>query len=212
MIQYNKRVAFCGAGGSGKTTTLNDVLLEIEDPMVEQLLSVPPTLYSDARSVLKRFGVTDKNQAELLPDRRDELQKAILERRCEQERQATSFLADRSLIDHHAYTKHLCGTRTILNADLLLREGLKNYDKIIFFPINYSWYEQNALNPVKDDGVRSMNITYLNAIQSNILETVNRIWSGHFKNYGVPSDLVTVMPMTDSRIKRAQFVIDILKA
>jgi hypothetical protein len=142
------KIGFTGAGGTGKTTVLK--LLEGMDLAL-------PVFPSVVRGVYQKWGLKETDQANMLPTDRWKLQRDIIMTRFEEEEKRTSFISDRTLVDHLAF----CLVR---NWDVMPMEEyealiyrakpiLKRYDLIFFFPF------VDNFNP-PDDGFRQQERTY----------------------------------------------------
>lgn len=160
----NPRIAFCGAGGTGKTTTAN--------LLIEQGVDLP-LLRSASRQVYEKEGLTEDIVAKMPLEEAWELQFRIFDRKIKEDdnHQTSGFIADRSILDHFAYCLLYC-VKVIPNdeyppLELSVISKMKNsYSHIFYFP--YGLFE------VDSDGVRSDKKSWQSAIDFLILGFLNK--------------------------------------
>jgi thymidylate kinase len=148
------KIGFTGAGGTGKTTTME---------LVKELIPLP-VLPSGTRDVYRERGVIESDQESMSPQEKLDLQYAIFDRRAEVEQTAgESFIADRTLLCNFAYSQLRC--YELMTEDMhrareeQVKENLKQYDYIFYFPIYFS---------PKGDDIRQGNYTLTKVIDSLI--------------------------------------------
>lgn len=126
------RIGFTGAGGTGKTTTLE---------LVKEECGLPP-LPSTTRAVFAAFGVErEEDQDSMTPTERRRLQDAVFAARLAKESEMPSFVSDRTLLDNYAYSLVRCSS-TYTDDDVERIEGivgknLERYDALFYFPITF---------------------------------------------------------------------------
>lgn len=136
-------IAACGAGGTGKTTTMRALSAATGIPFIP----------SASRTVFARRGLKETDQNHMTPQEQWDLQQEIFAAREELEaRLGHEGIADRTLFDQVAYN--------LLRAPTLVTEAILNdlanrawnvtakYKKVFYFPL--TTYETS------DDGMRDM--------------------------------------------------------
>lgn len=132
------RIAMCGAGGTGKTTTAK---------LLSEQLNIP-FISSVTRGVLATFNITHLDMDKLSAEQRLEIQLANFNAKLSQELVNPHGIYDRTLADHFMYVLLHCSE--VLSEDQYnimckqVQESLFSYDFLIFFPI-YNW------TPPKDE-------------------------------------------------------------
>lgn len=139
------RIAFCGAGGTGKTTVANLLKDELG-------LTFAPSV---VRSVMEEWKVTEATLHKLSANQRAQLQYEIYARKEQHDREhKKKVIFDRTLADHYAYNLIYAGgvdlTPQFLR-DIRDRaiEALKAYSVVIYAPI-FEW-------DIGHDGFRNTN-------------------------------------------------------
>lgn len=123
------KIAFCGAGGVGKTTLAKELAKDLG-------LSFVPSV---SRQVFQEFGWTEDRQRTATPEENWKLQRTIFERRILRDQGLTEGVADRSLLDHLSYCYLRCDQA--LDAaiiDLLeeqTRKSLKELTILFYVPL-----------------------------------------------------------------------------
>jgi hypothetical protein len=140
-------IGFCGAGGTGKTTTMK-LLHQMIGPFGYNLLP------SASRGVFKQYGVeTEDQQLTMTPQQRWALQRDIQLAHAHNmvERWQEKLLGDRTQLDQYVYALQYCGSHLSVKdmqwLDRLTIAALQNYGAIFYFPIT-NW-------PTLNDGMRT---------------------------------------------------------
>jgi predicted ATPase len=180
------RVGFTGAGGTGKTTTIET--LKAKYSRYEDLT----VLKSASRIVYEEQNLTETIVASLTPEGKLDLQSAIFNKKIVQDDAQLNFIADRTLLDHWAYCLMYCATYMPPEAYSSLeavarKHTLATYSHVFYFPWGY--FE------APDDGVRSGSKAWQHAIDSVIV--------GHLVNWGIPA---VEVPQSYGEDYRAEFV------
>lgn len=142
------RIGFTGAGGTGKTATLEKI--PYEKFGMTRLSSV-------ARQVFVDFKIDSEDQEKALSgDEIFKLQKEIFTRKMEQEHSKGSFISDRTLLDTLVYILVKCNPAPAPNPiiealEVLTKAALTRLDMVIFFPIEQFWRP--------DDGMRDTSLS-----------------------------------------------------
>ena len=138
-------VAFCGAGGTGKTTTLN--MFVERNPQFK-------VIRSQSRPTFEKFGVLrEDDQDRMAPQQKWELQKAIQEAHWEYMQQfvGQKAIAERTQLDQLTYALQYCyDVITVKEYEWLCklaRDSLPLYGTIFYFPL--------VEFPGTDDGMRT---------------------------------------------------------
>lgn len=122
-------IGACGAGGTGKTTTMKALAEATGLPFIP----------SASRAVFARRGIVEKDQNNMTAEQQWELQQEIFAAREELESTTTNGIADRTLFDQVAY--NLLRAPTMIDEktinDLINRATFvaARYDKIFYFPL-----------------------------------------------------------------------------
>jgi hypothetical protein len=180
-IRQGTRIAFTGAGGTGKTTSADYIATEfgLEQPK------------SASRQVYEANGYTEAFVLSMSPEEKLDVQTKIFAQKVKND-QAFSYVTDRTLLDHYAYCLAYCGgymDNQIFSAyeEQTRQAMLSTYSHIFYFPWGY-W-------EVADDGVRSS----VDAWQSQI----DALIVGYISRWQLP---VTVVPQTDGEAARNEFI------
>lgn len=151
------RIGFTGTGGTGKSTVLNLIKDDAETELGTKLLP------SVARKVFAEFDANESDQDSWSPHKKLDLQLAIIRARMDAESETGSFISDRTMIDHFAYTVFRCYDSVSDEVfDSLMKDvkdNLANYDFVFYFPIHF-------VPP--SDGMRQDGEAYRYAIDSII--------------------------------------------
>lgn len=153
-------IGACGAGGTGKTTTMQALAAAIKMPFIP----------SASRAVFERRGIKESDQNNMTPQQQWELQQEIFAARESLEAKTIEGIADRTLFDQVAY--NLLRAPSVISQEMLA--GLVNraktatarYDHVFFFPL--------VTFDTADDGMRdtSYGLRYnFNAILVDLLES-----------------------------------------
>lgn len=128
------RIGCCGAGGTGKTTTLNLVAKELPGLTLVR---------SGAREVFERWGIDEKAQRDMGPRARYSLQQEIAKLNLSRIRLNGRALFERTPLDMAAYTLWRCEEVMSKEEILDLLEETKShldlFELIFFFPVIPSW-------------------------------------------------------------------------
>ena len=122
-------IAACGAGGTGKTTTMQALAAATGLPFIP----------SASRAVFARRGLKETDQNSMTPQEQWDLQQEIFAAREELEARTTEGIADRTLFDQVAY--NLLRAPSIMTepvlSDLCNRawNATMKYDKVFYFPL-----------------------------------------------------------------------------
>lgn len=138
-------IGFCGAGGTGKTSTL-DVFAH-RNPQFK-------VIRSQSRATFAKFGVAkEEDQHQMSPYQRWELQKEIQSAHWDYMQQfiGSKAIAERTQFDQIAYALQYCyetiGTKEYQWLSELARKCLPSYGTIFYFPF--------VEFPGTDDGMRT---------------------------------------------------------
>ena len=185
-IRQGERIAFMGAGGTGKTTSAI---------MVAEALGLDRP-ESASREIYRENSLTETAVISLDPKEKLDLQLNIFDRKVTND-QKYSYVTDRTIADHYAYCLAYCGgfmpnstfreyeesTRTLM---------LSSYSYIFYFPWGY-W-------EADDDGVRSS----VDAWQSQI----DALLTGFIVRWGLP---VVEVPQRRGEVGRSDFILDYIE-
>lgn len=140
------RIGFCGAGGTGKSTTAKLLAQEIGMPLVP----------SPSRSCFKKHGVkTEDDQNAMSPEQRYSLQYDIFHAIGILYMEHETGIFDRTLLDNFNYLMHRC--HDIVQKDTLdymeqttMLSLMDPNTKVFFFPL-YDW-------KIESDGMRTQQV------------------------------------------------------
>lgn len=192
-MRHGLKIAFTGAGGTGKTTTVNDFYHQTSSDTLKELGS-PIKLKSASRSVYVAEQLTEDLVLEMTPAEKWELQTRIFNKKIKLDDSTRSFVADRTLLDHWAYCLMYCAT-TITEDEyhrtesLVRKHMLATYSHIFYFPWGF-W-------KAPPDGVRQDNPAWQSAIDALIL--------GYLVKWNIPA---VAVPQDKGELARVDFVID----
>lgn len=186
-IQRGIRVAFCGAGGTGKTTTANFISEQLGLP---QLKSASRKIYEEKNLSEEQLREEYSNYDKL------DLQKNIFAAKVEADRQY-SYVADRTLLDHYAYCLAYCGgfmddEQFTLFDETVQSAMLSSYSHIFYFPYGF-WIAENS------DGVRQDRCAWQSQIDALIV--------GHIHRWNIP---VITVPQMRGEDERNEFVKNVI--
>lgn len=182
-IRQGARIAFLGAGGTGKTTTAETVAEYLELPL----------LVSAARKVFNDGNLSEDLVLDFDAEKRLELQTAIFDQKIQNDL-AYEYLVDRTALDHFAYCLVYCG-KDLSDEQFLHYEEktrlamLGTYSNIFYFPWGY-WTPDS-------DGVRSTSLAHQSQIDAIIVGYIQR-WNLN----------VVEVPQTRGEDVRADFVLN----
>lgn len=173
------RIAMVGAGGTGKTTTVNEIVRMGVDL---------PVLKSASRIVYEEEGLTEEIVGKMSLKDAWALQHRIFRKKKELDRRQR-FLADRSILDHWAYCLLYCNKIMTDEEwrdleDQVYCHMRDRYSHICYFPFN--------LFDPPQDGVRNARKAWQ--------ATVDAILMGYLKRWNLPYIRVPF----DTREKRAE--------
>ncbi len=184
-IRQGTRIAFTGAGGTGKTTSAHAVANEF----------ILPLPVSASRFVYEAFSLTEEKVLAMTPEEQIQLQGEIFAQKIKID-QEFSYVSDRTILDHYAYCLAYCGahmsndqfeayeekTRTLM---------LSSYSHIFYFPWGY-W-------DAPSDGVRSDSYAWQSQIDSII--------AGYILRWNLP---VVEVPQSKGADERDEFIIRVI--
>lgn len=141
------KIAFTGAGGTGKTTMAKYLAEKWDVPYVGSV----------SREVMKEMGVESEAAQESMTDGMLlELQLAIYERRKQVLAQHPSYITDRCALDNYVYALRRCGSALTEAQRAVWQQGavedLYAHDLVFYAPI--------GMFPTKDDGTRVTDISH----------------------------------------------------
>lgn len=153
-IRQGLRVAFCGAGGTGKTTTANFIADELGLPMLK----------SASRIIYEKHNLTEEKVQQFTSEQKLNLQSKIFETKVKRDQQF-NYVTDRTVLDHYAYCLAYCGgfmkNETYLEFEEKVRTlMLSTYSHIFYFPWGY-WLPES-------DGVRQDLLSWQSQIDTII--------------------------------------------
>ncbi len=184
-IRHGMRIAFTGAGGTGKTTSAVSLSNDLDLPMMK----------SASRIVYEERELTEALVLNMGPEDQIDLQTDIFHQKVVNDREY-SFVADRTVLDHYAYCLAYCGghmnNATFQRFEEETRQAmLSNYSHVFYFPWGY-W---NAA----PDGVRSN----VDAWQSQI----DALITGYILRWNLP---VIEVPQTLGETGRYDFIMQVI--
>lgn len=152
-------IGFCGAGGTGKTTTAK-LLLSPERSYLHGRYEFLP---SSSREVFKRFKVEKEADQDAMPDyMKWALQKEIqvAHRQRQVDSAGKKLLSDRTQLDQYCYALIQC-SRILNEADIdwlnmLLTDSLRQYVMIFYFPLHTFDKTDESIKDMRDprEGLR----------------------------------------------------------
>ncbi len=181
-IRQGVRIAFMGAGGTGKTTSAREIAgaLNLDRPE------------SASREIYRENSLTEIAVLALSPEHKLDLQTHIFDRKVQND-QAYSYVTDRTILDHYAYCLAYCGG--FMSDDLFEKYEeqtrslmLSTYSHIFYFPWGY--WEADG------DEVRSS----VRAWQSQI----DSILVGYAMRWNLP---VIEVPQMEGELFRSDFIL-----
>jgi len=148
------KIGFTGAGGTGKTTTLN---------ILSEMYPDIPVLPSNTRSVYNKWNITEVDQETMTFQDKLRLQEDIYAVRVEAENKCDrGFLSDRTILDNFCYQQVRCYEAMdhpmFMEKRKLIKENMRQYDFICYFPITFA--------PVGDD------VRYGNPVFQNLMDNL----------------------------------------
>jgi len=163
------RIAFTGAGGTGKTSTVNK-LAELD------AFAHLPVMKSASRVVYENKKLTEELVAKSTPDQKWALQGEIFNAKVLQDDFNMQFIADRTLLDHWAYCLMYCAADLpddiFVKYEALVRKHMiAAYSHVFYFPWGYFFAES--------DGVRQDAKAWQYAIDNIIMARLN--------SWGIPA-------------------------
>lgn len=184
-IRQGQRIAFTGAGGTGKTTSAE---------VVAEFLELPQPK-SASRFVYEHFSLTEDLVAKMTDAEKLDLQLQIFDKKVEND-QEYSYVTDRTLLDHYAYCLAYCGgfmeNETFRKYEEKTRQAmLSTYSDIFYFPWGY-W------SPTPD-GIRSDVYAWQSQIDAIIV--------GYIRRWKLP---VHAVPQTRGEDERNEFIYSVI--
>lgn len=185
-IRQGTRIAFMGAGGTGKTTTAK---------FISQAANIP-LIKSASRTVYEKENLTEEKVLKLSDTEKLQLQIRIFDTKIELDKQY-SYVADRTILDHYCYCLAYCSEFMPDEEFLKLEERvrilmLSSYSLLFYFPWGY-W------TPEKD-GVRQDRLSWQSKIDA--------IMVGYAVRWNLP--IITV-PQSQGPKYRNEFVLSTIK-
>lgn len=162
MIRQGLKVAFMGAGGTGKTT---------DAKALSEVLGVP-MIKSASRTAYERLGINENDCLAMTDEQKWQLQLEIFGSKEELDDNTYEFIADRTLLDHFAYCLMYCATfipvQDFARFENRVRKHMKStYTHMFYYPWGY-WTPEN------EDGVRQTAPGWQSAIDAIIVGCANR--------------------------------------
>jgi nicotinamide riboside kinase len=159
-IRRGARIAFCGAGGTGKTTSAEYISKELEIPVLK----------SSSRQVYEDQELTEDTVLELTDAEKLKLQTDIFKNKMQNDRHF-SYVADRSILDHYAYCLAYCGhifdnNQFVEYEETTQTHMLSAYSHIFYFPWGF-WMADG-------DGVRQDKWAWQSQIDAIIVGYLHR--------------------------------------
>jgi len=187
------KIGCAGAGGTGKTTVLKLLAKSLHEPVLPSVV----------RGVFKEFGIKSEDDqlgkdSEFLWT----LQRVILERKLERDLVTPEFVCDRTPLDHWVYclfrcNAHLSGTEEFAYWENEIRDALRGYDVIFYFP--------TGLFTPGDDGMRVQSAAYHAMIDSMLRGYLERWRVPYFPmNFEGPPLRADVMMSEITRLRVGQ--------
>lgn len=163
------KIAFCGAGGTGKTKALQALVARPE-------FAEYPVLKSASRTVFEDTGMTEEKEKAMTAAELWAFQFQIFRLKQARDTEFPDFVADRTVLDHYAYCLVQAGG-AMPDEDTLTMETtvkgllLTNYTHIFYFPVAMNWKPE-------PDGVRDDRLSYRMLIDSII--------TGYLAKWNIP--------------------------
>jgi len=158
MVQ---KIVIIGAQSTGKTTLFKKLIPYLNLPWIKEI----------PRNVASLLGIPKNGH--LSPSQRLLWQEGILWWQISLEKTFGSFISDRSLIDHWAYTIYWLGRNNKLsNIYEMIKKQSQEYTHIIYLPPRF--------HPKKDD-FRCPELDYINKID-RIIKEILKEWFGKGSN------------------------------
>lgn len=181
-IREGTKIAFIGAGATGKSLTAETLSPELGLPLMK----------SASRLVYENQHLTEEFVAEMADEDKWSLQADIFNQKISQDDSTFSFVADRSLLDHWAYCLMYCApfmsNEEFYEFETRVRKHMKStYTHLFFFPWGYFKGEP--------DGVRSERDAWQSAIDALLV--------GYLLRWQLP---VTEVPQLYGPEHRLEFV------
>ncbi len=185
-IRHGKRIAFMGAGGTGKTTTAEFLAEKTEIPLIK----------SAARTIYEERDLSEMKVSRFCSDAKLDLQTSIFKKKIENDKEF-SFIADRTILDHYCYWLAYCGSNISRDNFLDFEDQtrirmLSSYTHLFYFP--WGFWE------ARSDGVRATNLAWQSQIDALI--------TGYIMRWELP---VTVVPQMQGEDVRNEFVLSRIK-
>lgn len=181
-IHQGTRIAFMGAGGTGKTTSADEIslILELDNPR------------SASRIVYEQHGLTEEKVRVMTEAEKLALQTEIFDQKTIND-EAYSYVTDRTILDHYAYCLAYCGSAMPNDTFRTYEERtrtlmLSTYSHIFYFPWGY-W-------EAPSDGVRSPVDSWQSQIDSILV--------GYIVRWKLP---VIEVPQMDGENERDNFIL-----
>jgi len=161
-------IGFCGAGGTGKTVTSNEIIKSRPDFTFHG---------SVTRSVYAKYGYTEATIGQMSTDEKFSLQMSIIAAKytLDESIKDTNAIVDRTPVDALVYTMLYSPTVSrakLLELERLVVEQLKFYDLVVYFPIG-DWV-------TPDDGFRNQDEATRRLVDAAALGLLEKFHKGKY--------------------------------
>jgi hypothetical protein len=182
-VRAGAKIAFMGAGGTGKTT---------DAKVISEKLGVA-MMKSASRQAYEALDITEEDCAKMNDTDKWQLQGSIFGLKTTQDDNTYEFVADRTLLDHWAYCLMYCGAflpnEMFTEYETTVRKHMKSsYTHMFYFPWGF-WTGET-------DGVRQDHSAWQSAIDAII--------TGYCVRWNLP---VVQVPQTAGIEARQEYII-----
>lgn len=183
-IRSGAKIAFMGAGATGKST---------DAEVLAEKLGIP-LMKSASRQVYEQLKISEDDCLKMSNEERWEIQEKIFTIKELNDDQSFEFVADRTLLDHWAYCLMYCGAFMLNNEFLKFETNVRKhmrgtYTHLFYFPWGY-W------TPEKEDGIRQAAHGWQSAIDAII--------AGYCMRWNLP---VIQVPQIQGPEARQEFIV-----
>lgn len=184
-IHRGLRIAYCGAGATGKTTSAKFLSKQLDLPLIK----------SASRTAYEKLNLTEKKVLQLSPKEKLALQTTIFETKIELDQQY-EYVADRTILDHYVYCLAYCSPFLSDDEFFYYEEKVRQsmfstYTHIVYFPWGY-WFTEG-------DGIRQEHKAWQSMIDAILV--------GYLIRWNLP---VITAPQTKGIDYRNQFILKII--